>query len=267
MTDTTIDPFWQEQIALHVANRGKEAALSACGTCRSRTDDGRTVEHDECARRATLIEAPDMPDWELLVSMSEREKADLPARFHIPRFDDCGKPNAWLCAVCWGDGWVTQWPCATAQKHGTHVFTPQHETQQEQDVKRARFAAKLARQRAAKLRNERDAWHDWADSLAYKVAPVEVLGRHGEEGRFPWSDALDLITPAAEVEKLRARVAELEAAVTQIRHLHKDSPMGPCPVCVDGDALARGDDYTVPYPCPTARAAGATDCEPKGATA
>lgn len=61
-----------------------------------------------------------------------------------------------------------------------------------------------------RIRAERDAWHDWADSLAYKVAPVEVLGRHGEEGRFPWSDALDLITPAAEVEQLRARVAELE---------------------------------------------------------
>ncbi|MFJ1695743.1 hypothetical protein ACIOHC_11415 [Streptomyces sp. NPDC088252] len=62
-----------------------------------------------------------------------------------------------------------------------------------------------------RLRSERDAWHDWADSLAYKVAPVEVLGRHGEEGRFPWSDALDLITPAAEVDRLRARIAELES--------------------------------------------------------
>lgn len=84
--------------------------------------------------------------------------------------------------------------------------------EEEQDAQRARFAAKVARQRAAKLRVERDAWHDWADTLAYKVAPVEVLGRHGEDGKFPWSDALDLITPAAEVAALRARVAELEAA-------------------------------------------------------
>ncbi|MFC9269009.1 hypothetical protein ACFTXJ_14700 [Streptomyces zhihengii] len=129
-TEIETDPFWREQIAKHVAERGQKASPGACGTCRDRTADGKTVEHDECAQRATLIEAPDMPDYELIVEMTDQEKADLPARFHIPRFDDCGKPNAWLCAVCWGDGWSTQWPCATATKHGTQVFTPQHLLQQ-----------------------------------------------------------------------------------------------------------------------------------------
>jgi hypothetical protein len=78
----------------------------------------------------------------------------------------------------------------------------------------------------------------------------------------------------AEVAELRDQLAtserqnaEMSQQLTAIRHLHKDSPMGPCPVCVDADALARGGDYTVPYPCPTARVAGATECEPKGATA
>lgn len=70
---------------------------------------------------------------------------------------------------------------------------------------------------------KRDAWHDWADTLAYKVAPVEVLGRHGEEGRQPWSDALDMLTPAAEVDQLRERAekAEREAdeAVAAAAHL------------------------------------------------
>jgi hypothetical protein len=61
---------------------------------------------------------------------------------------------------------------------------------------------------------------------------------------------------------LQARVAELEAAAKEIQRLHTDSPMGPCPVCIDGDAMVRGDDYTVPYPCPTARLAGAKDCDP-----
>lgn len=65
-----------------------------------------------------------------------------------------------------------------------------------------------------------------------------------------------------ERETLRERVAELEAAARQIVHLHKDSPMGPCPVCVDADAMARGDDPTLPYPCPTARLAGAKDFDP-----
>ncbi|PZT70147.1 hypothetical protein DN402_31455 [Streptomyces sp. SW4] len=66
----------------------------------------------------------------------------------------------------------------------------------------------------------------------------------------------------AESERLRERIAELEKAAEEIRHLHKDSPMGPCPVCIDSDAMARGADYTLPYPCPTARLAGAKDCDP-----
>jgi hypothetical protein len=61
---------------------------------------------------------------------------------------------------------------------------------------------------------------------------------------------------------LLGEVDRLREAMEQIRHLHKDSPMGPCPVCVDGDAMARGDDGTLPYPCPTARLAGAQDCDP-----
>lgn len=126
----TTDTFWQEQIAQHAAERGQKADPGACGTCRRRTEDGNTVEHDGCAQRATLTEAPDMPSWELLVEMTEQEKADLPARFHVPRFDDLGQPNAWLCAVCWGDGWVTGWPCKTATKHGTEVFTPEYEAEQ-----------------------------------------------------------------------------------------------------------------------------------------
>ncbi|MBD9700690.1 hypothetical protein IHE56_01000 [Streptomyces sp. ID01-12c] len=52
------------------------------------------------------------------------------------------------------------------------------------------------------------------------------------------------------------------AALEKIRHLHKDSPMGPCPVCIDADAAAAGGDGLVPYPCPTGRLAGAQDCDP-----
>ncbi|MEU3826495.1 hypothetical protein AB0F36_14420 [Streptomyces sp. NPDC029080] len=55
---------------------------------------------------------------------------------------------------------------------------------------------------------------------------------------------------------------EARAALTEIRHLHKDSPMGPCPVCIDADAPAAGGDGLVPYPCPTGRLAGAQDCDP-----
>ncbi|MEU8839998.1 hypothetical protein AB0D97_12825 [Streptomyces roseus] len=133
------DPFWQQQIDKHVASRGQYADPSACGTCRAAVKDGKPVEDDECAQRAMLIQPPDMPCWEVLTEMTGQEKADLPARFHLPVFESCGKPNAWLCAVCWGDGWSTAWPCATAVKHGTKVFTPEHETEQHEARLRARI--------------------------------------------------------------------------------------------------------------------------------
>ncbi|MFE3583743.1 hypothetical protein [Streptomyces vinaceus] len=120
------DPFWQQQIDEHVASRGRHADPAACGTCRAAVKSGKKVEHDECTRKALLIQPPDAPDWEILIEMTAKEKADLPARYHLPVFDSCGKPNAWLCAVCWGDGWVTGWPCKTAVKHGAQVFTPDH---------------------------------------------------------------------------------------------------------------------------------------------
>ncbi|WP_435279290.1 hypothetical protein [Streptomyces sp. 1222.5] len=60
----------------------------------------------------------------------------------------------------------------------------------------------------------------------------------------------------------REELEQLRAAMEQIRHLHKDSPMGPCPVCIDADAIAAGGDGLMPYPCPTGHLAGAQDCEP-----
>jgi hypothetical protein len=65
-----------------------------------------------------------------------------------------------------------------------------------------------------------------------------------------------------DVNTLLAEVRHLRAVLEQIRHLHKDSPMGPCPVCIDADAAAAGGDGLVPYPCPTGRLAGAQDCDP-----
>lgn len=69
---------------------------------------------------------------------------------------------------------------------------------------------------------------------------------------------------AAELAALKQRVAELEAAQSAVRYLHLDSVAGPCPTCFDGDAHAAGGDGLVPYPCPTARAAGAVDVVPTG---
>lgn len=116
------------------------AASDACGTCRNLAAEGKPIEHQGCAARATLRLAPDQPDYEDLVDLTDDERAALPARFHMPHFDDLGQPNAWLCRVCWGDGWVAQWPCATAQKHGAEVFTPDHVAEREQKWLADQFA-------------------------------------------------------------------------------------------------------------------------------
>ncbi|MFI5739104.1 hypothetical protein ACIA9I_12115 [Streptomyces anulatus] len=56
---------------------------------------------------------------------------------------------------------------------------------------------------------ERDAHHDALDRFALAVAPEEVIGEHSS-GNNPWANAFELVTPAAEVDALRARIAELE---------------------------------------------------------
>lgn len=101
----------------------RTADKNACGTCRSRVTDGKPVEHEECAARAQLIEAPDAPHYEDISVLTLEQKAALPARFHIPVFDDLGSPKAWLCAVCWEEGVATRWPCTTAYEQGAAVFT------------------------------------------------------------------------------------------------------------------------------------------------
>ncbi|MEU1327170.1 hypothetical protein [Streptomyces microflavus] len=121
--------FWAEQRAIDAASRGQQADPTACGTCQDNVKAGEQVEHEECAQRATLLQAPDHPSYELLAGVSMEENAKLPARFHIPVFDDCGKPNAWLCAVCQEEGAVSLWPCKTATEQGTKVFTPAHEAE------------------------------------------------------------------------------------------------------------------------------------------
>lgn len=134
------DDFWAKNRADFLAKLSSHADPSACGTCRGNAEAGKPVEHDECQQRATLLQAPDHPYYEILVGFSLEENAKLPARFHVPVFDDCGVPNSWLCAVCWEEGVVTGWPCKTATKYGAQVFTPLHEAETAQKKQAARIA-------------------------------------------------------------------------------------------------------------------------------
>ncbi|MHA4819448.1 hypothetical protein ACXZ65_34425 [Streptomyces aculeolatus] len=77
-----------------------------------------------------------------------------------------------------------------------------------------------------KVMRERDDLHEVADKLAYAIAPIEVIGEHSS-GNDPWENALDHVTSASAVERLRflfgsardradklaAQVAELETTL------------------------------------------------------
>lgn len=141
MTVSDMDPFWVESRAKFLAAKSTAADPSACGTCRGNVAAGEPVEHDGCAQRATLLHAPDHPYYEILAGFSLEENQALPPRFHVPVFDDCGKPNSWLCAVCQDDGTVVGWPCATATKYGTQVFTPLHTAGMAQEKQGAAVAS------------------------------------------------------------------------------------------------------------------------------
>ncbi|WP_405673130.1 hypothetical protein [Streptomyces sp. NBC_01530] len=147
MTYTDDDPFWVKNRAEFLAARSTSADASACGTCRGRAAAGEPVEHEGCQQRATLLYAPDHPYYEILAGFSLEENQALPARFHVPFFDDCGIPNGWYCAVCQDEGTITGWPCAAATKYGSEVFSPQHAAETAQ----AKQAAELAAYRALDL--------------------------------------------------------------------------------------------------------------------
>lgn len=101
------------------------------------------------------------------------------------------------------DAWWVRYGARIARDGlAAHLLAVRTQEQQE-------YLAELDRLREGALVAEadRDAAQDWADTLAYKVAPVEVLGRR-EDGRFPWGDALEMLTPAAEVTRLRTALDE-----------------------------------------------------------
>lgn len=101
---------------------------------------------------------------------------------------------------------------------------------------------------------------------AESYANARFIGHAREDVPALLAEVRRLRDKAREYGELAARreseLIFLRGRMEQIRHLHKDSPMGPCPVCIDADAAAAGGDGLVPYPCPTGRLAGAQDCDP-----
>jgi cell division protein FtsB len=242
------DPFWVENRAQFLAEKSTAADPSACGTCRSNVAAGEPVEHDECAQRATLLHAPDHPYYEILAGFSLEENAKLPARFHVPVFDDCGVPNSWLCAVCQEEGVVTGWPCATATKYGTQVFTPLDKAETAREKQAARIAEledEIVRLRDQQAKDDDEFVQATAERDRYRLAWQSARERaqaYGEgilrvvkdrESYQQW-----LKQEQAATEQLRARIAELEKAEKPSAPQHYDKvpdPLDGCHWCACGN--------------------------------
>jgi len=158
---------------------------SACGTCRRHAAAGQPVEHDECARRATLLGAPDAPCYETILDTPEDQRAQLPARFHTPVYSADSTPKGWHCAVCWGDGWGTQWPCKAAVEHGNEVFTPEHLAERARadlpkalaEVRRLTAERDQARAELAGMTDLRDRAIARQDTLRAELAELKLTPR------------------------------------------------------------------------------------------
>ena len=53
--------------------------------------------------------------------LTYEQRVALPAPFHKPLFDGLGKPNSWICAVCWDESLQTSWPCTPAVVGGVEL--------------------------------------------------------------------------------------------------------------------------------------------------
>jgi hypothetical protein len=127
-----------------------------------------------------LVPAPDAPGYEAIGEMTEAERKALRPRFHTPSFVQDSTPKAWVCAVCWGDGWVTAWPCEVALEFGHLVFTPEHQA----ETIRADLTTLVYEAVTARAAGYRNAYDNAADMVANhgKDADREMVLLHLERG-------------------------------------------------------------------------------------
>lgn len=63
------------------------------------------------------VSRPESSTWEL----DEEVRLALPPALHLPGYVDTCKPAGWFCTSCYGDGWMTSWPCDVALRHPTYI--------------------------------------------------------------------------------------------------------------------------------------------------
>ncbi|WP_018502922.1 hypothetical protein [Parafrankia discariae] len=79
------------------------------------------------------------------------------------------------------------------------------------EVRRLRSQVTKAERAEELAIEDRDRYHEWADRMAYAIAPREVIGEH-TTGNNPWRGAIE------EAGRLRAQVAELQAELVAARN-------------------------------------------------
>lgn len=81
---------------------------------------GEVPKHDDTHHLALSGGLPAMSDSDIL-HLTDRDRVALPAERHLPMFHDLATPKSWNCAVCWGEGWTTAWPCESAIAGGREI--------------------------------------------------------------------------------------------------------------------------------------------------
>jgi len=104
-----------------------------------------------------------------------------------------------------------------------------------------RLRTDLAREEREHARtiDQRDAYHEAADRLAYAVAPESVIGEHSSMND-PWANALEILEERADRD-------QLQAAVDGVRVLHRSDDHEYLPGC-------RECQPGTTWPCATAAA-------------
>ena len=80
-----------------------------CGHCAA----GRPTAHAGLEPAINLVS---------LFELDEDVRRALPPQYHLPEWIDC-TPAGFFCRACWGDGWMTSWPCHVATAHGRTIAT------------------------------------------------------------------------------------------------------------------------------------------------
>lgn len=86
-------------------------------------------------------------------------------------------------------------------------------------------------------------------------AAVLVADTH-EGGGYPARTAEFIAAARSDVPALIAEVERLRAQLDEVKALHTDSIIGPCPSCYRPADVSDTDDGLVWWPCPTLRALG-----------